>query len=241
MKPNFLICEYLINPIGIDIKKEEYGIKQSAYQIKADESFEELNSEKLTWDSGKVESDECIHIVYGGKELKSRQRIYWKIKVWDKDDIESKWSEPAFFEMGLLNVDEWKAKWIDPEEEINPQIQYPPSYLRNKFYLKEKIKKARLYITSCGVYEAWINGERVGDQVFTPGATNYDKRLQYQTYDVTEQLYEGNNNIGVILGDGWFRGKLGNNSLRNIYGQRILLLAQLEIELIWRSYHCNYG
>lgn len=243
MKPIFLRCEYLINPIGIDIKKprlywqleaskDKYGIKQSAYQIEAAESLEELNSEKLIWNSGRIESDECIHIVYGGKELKSRERIYWKVKIWDQNGKESEWSEPAYFEMGLLKVEDWKAKWIDPEKEIDSKKRYPASYLRNQFYLEEKIKKARLYITSCGVYEASINGRRVGNEVFTPGATNYDKRLQYQTYDITEYLYKGNNAIGVILGDGWFRGTLGNNSLRNVYGEHLLLLAQLEIELM---------
>lgn len=243
MKPVYLRCEYLINPIGIDIKKprlywqleaskDKYGIKQSAYQIEAAEGLEKLNSEKLIWNSGRIESDECIHIVYGGKELKSRERIYWKVKIWDQNGKESEWSEPAYFEMGLLKVEDWKAKWIDPEKEIDSKKQYPASYLRNQFYLEEKIKKARLYITSCGVYEASINGRRVGNEVFTPGATNYDKRLQYQTYDITEYLYEGNNAIGVILGDGWFRGTLGNNSLRNVYGEHLLLLAQLEIELM---------
>ncbi|MBK1809974.1 family 78 glycoside hydrolase catalytic domain [Clostridium sp. YIM B02505] len=243
MKPIFLRCEYLINPIGIDIKKprlywqfeieeDSYGFKQSAYQIKAAESIDDLENNVLTWNTEKVKSDEFTHIVYEGKELESRKRIYWKVKVWDQDGIESEWSEPSFFEMGLLKLEDWKAKWIDPEKEIEPKTQYPASYLRKEFTIKEPINKARLYITSCGVYEAYINGERVGDQVFTPGATNYNKRLQYQTYDVTEQIFIGENAIGAILGDGWFRGNISNYAWRNIYGERLLLLAQLEIELV---------
>ncbi|EOR28224.1 alpha-L-rhamnosidase [Clostridium sartagoforme AAU1] len=205
---------------------------QTAYQIKAAESLEQLENEELTWNSEKIQSDECTHIYYGGKELKSRIRIYWKVKIWDEEGKESDWSDIAFFEMGLLKVEDWSSKWINPEKEIDSNIQYPASYLRKEFCLDKAVKKARLYITSCGVYEAWINGKRVGDQVLTPGATNYDKRLQYQTYDVTELIDLKQNVLGVILGDGWFRGRVGNYGWRNIYGTGLLLLAQLEIELL---------
>ena len=215
MKPIELRCEYLYNPIGIDIKKprlfwifdhqkDAYAMKQKAYQIHAAESPEELEAGRLIWDSKRNEGDESTHIPFG-VEMKSRERIYWKVRIWDQANQLSDWSETAYFEMGLLDREDWKAHWIDPENEINPVNQYPASYLRKEFYLEENIKQARLYITSCGLYEAWINGSRIGDQVFTPGCTNYDKMLQYQTYDVTHQLNQGNNALGGILGDGWFR------------------------------------
>ncbi len=241
MKPYVLRCEFLVNPIGIDSTKprlfwkfeeaEVYGAKQTAYQIQAAQSPERLQKGELIWDSGKVVSDESNHILYQGKDLKSRERIYWQVKVWDQDKHEGEWSEPAFFELGLLKPQDWKAAWINPERETDPAVRYPASYLRNEFQLEEKVKKARLYITSCGIYEAWLNGRRVGDQVFTPGATSYNKRLQYQTYDVTGLLEKGKNAIGAILGDGWYRGSLGNAGTKNVYGTNVLLLAQLEIEL----------
>ena len=242
MKPETLRCEFLVNPIGIHAKvpglywkfirnKNSYGERQSAYQIHAAESPENLTKEKLLWDSGKVESDESAHIPYGGGELKSRQRIYWRVRVWDQDLKEGEWSDTAFFEAGLLSTAEWQAKWINPEKQTNPKLPYPASYLRKEFPVREKVKKARLYITSCGIYEAWINGHPAGDQVLTPGVTCYEKRLQYQTYDVTDLLEEGKNAVGVVLGDGWYRGSLGNHGNRNVYGTRLLLLAQLELEL----------
>jgi alpha-L-rhamnosidase len=241
MKPTELRCEYLVNPIGIDVVNPRllwkfdleqgiYGAAQTAYQIHASSTLEQLENGCLLWDSQKVESDESIHILYGGVQPKSRERIYWKIKVWDENQKEGEWSEPAYFEMGLLKDSDWSAKWVNPEKEIDKNMQQPASYLRKEFNLHENVQKARLYITSYGVYEAWLNGKRIQDQILTPGVTSYDKRLQYQTYDVANQLVKGKNAIGAILGDGWYRGSLGNAGNRNVYGKHILLLAQLEIE-----------
>jgi len=242
MKPSELRCEFLENPIGIDVVKPRlfwkfeleqdiYGAAQTAYQIHAAKTIEELENGNLLWDSKIVESEENIHILYEGMQPKSRERIYWRVKVWDEKQEEGQWSDSAFFELGFLEASDWFAKWIAPEKDVNTNMQHPPSYLRKEFKLQEKIKKARLYITSCGVYEAWLNGQRIQDQILTPGVTSYDKRLQYQTFDVTNQLTEGKNAIGVILGDGWYRGSLGNAGNRNVYGNQLLLLAQLEIEL----------
>lgn len=242
MKPTELRCEFLENPIGIDIKNPRlfwkfdlepgiYGAVQTAYQVHAARTLEQLENGNLLWDSKKVASEESIHILYEGTQPKSRERIYWRVKVWNEKQEEGEWSEPAFFEMGLIEVSDWSAKWINPEKDIDTSVKQAPSYLRKEFGLYKGIQKARLYITSCGVYEAWLNGQRIQDQILTPGVTSYDKRLQYQTYDVTNQLIEGKNAIGVILGDGWYRGSLGNAGNRNVYGSQLLLLAQLEIEL----------
>ncbi len=230
-----LRCEYLNNPIGIDIdkprlywqnKSDDYCFTQSAYQILA---YHHEDLENPVWDSGKVVSDESIHIPYEGKTLKSRDRIYWQVKTWDSQDVESEHSDLAFFEMGLLNMEDWVSKWIDPEKEIDINVQQPVSYIRKEFNIQSEVKSARLYITSCGLYEASINGKKAGDEVLTPGCTDYDLHQQYQTYDITSYIKQGDNAFGVLLADGWYRGTIGIDGHRNVYGERKLLLCQLEI------------
>ncbi|MFX0065595.1 MAG: family 78 glycoside hydrolase catalytic domain [Candidatus Hermodarchaeota archaeon] len=231
-----LRCEYLENPLGIDekhprlswkLKADHRGAKQTAYQIQCASTPNFDLSSSLIWDTGKITSDQSTHVEYKGRELKSRERIYWRVKVWNELNEASEWSEVAWWEMGLLDIKEWKAKWIDPEEDINPKEFQPAPYLRKEFQITGLIDSARLYITAHGVYEVWINGKRVGNQYFTPGRTCYDKRLQYQVYDVSSMIQEGKNTLGVILGDGWWRGSLGAGSRRNVNGERLALLAQL--------------
>ncbi len=167
----------------------------------------------------------------------SLQRYIWKIRLWDERDQAGDWSREAFFETGILDKREWKAKWINPELSCDPQIHKPASYLKTSFVLDSTMyEKARgnglgrLYITAHGLYEAWINGRRVGDFVLAPGSYNYDKRLGYQTYDVTDLLCEGENTVQVILGDGWYRSVSGVDGDRNLYGSDLALLFQLEID-----------
>ncbi len=135
----------------------------------------------------------------------------------------------AFWEMGLLHVSDWQAEWIEAEIEEDITIPQPAQYLRRTFKKKTEIKLARLYITSHGLYETFLNGKRIGDQVFTPGWTSYNKQLQYQVYDVSELLSDGENVMGVTLGDGWYRGYLAWKDRKNVYGESLGLLAQLEI------------
>lgn len=235
MRAMNLKTEHMTNPIGIDIREPylswtcEDGIKQSAYEIEVKED------NKVVWNSGKVHSD-CMHITYGG-HTKSRQRFSWKIRLWDEKDEVGEWSQDATFEMGLLDKSEWKAKWINPELECDPQIHKPASYLRTSFTINvseltkdNNPKEGRLYITAHGLYEVWINDQRVGDFVLAPGSYNYDKRLAYQTYDVTELLRDGENSVQVILGDGWYRSVSGVDGDRNLYGEDIALLFQLEMD-----------
>ena len=232
-----LRCENLENPQGIDEKKPRLswwlqsgrnGAKQTAYQIQCSRDMEFVD--EIVWDTSKVESARSLYIDYGGLDLKSRDRVYWRTRVWDVIGEVSSWSEVAFWEMGLLEPDDWKGQWIDPESEINPEEFQPAPFLRKEFEIHELTKSARLYITAHGLYEAWINGERVGNQYFTPGRTQYNKRLQYQVYDITSLLQEGTNVIGIILGDGWWRGKVGFGGERNVSGERIAVLAQIEID-----------
>ena len=131
--------------------------------------------------------------------------------------------------MGLLQPVDWKASWIEPELPEDPKTSGPSPMLRRDFAVKGDVERARAYVTSHGLYEMAINGQRVGDAVLTPGWTSYNKRLQYQTYDVTALLKKGANAIGVTLGNGWYRGYLAWDDKRNIYGDRLGLLAQIVI------------
>ena len=232
-------CEYKTNPIGIDVTRPrlswkmsstERAVRQAVYQIRAAGSVDELTMGKnLLWDSGKVDSEESVHVVYGGKIPDSRQRVWWQLRVWDNKGGDSGWSEPAFWEMGLLKKSDWKGDWIEPKLEEDPNSSNPCPMLRKEFILNGTVSSARAYVTALGLYQMEINGQVVGEQVFTPGWTAYLHRLQYQSYDVTEMLKEGNNCVGVILGDGWYRGRLGWSKRRNLYGDKVALLAQIEV------------
>lgn len=235
METTHLRCEYLENPIGIDetrprlswkLQSRKHSAKQTAYQIQCSR---EIDFTTKIWDTSKIQSSQSTHVHYEGQTLHSRDRVYWRVRVWDELDETSEWSYTAYWEMGLLNPSDWIAKWIDPEAEIDSEIIQPASFLRKEFEINESATTGRLYITAHGLYEVWINGKRVGEQYFTPGRTQYDKRLQYQTYDVTALLKQGMNSIGVILGDGWWRGKVSFGGRRNISGERISLLLQLEL------------
>ncbi len=239
LSPSHLRCEYKENPIGIDVLKPRLswqmtspgrGAKQTAYQIVVAGSPAGLEAAGgHLWDSGKVSSGESIHRPYEGPPLASSQRYYWKVRVWDGDDQPSAWSEPAFWEMGLLSPADWQAAWIQPDLEEDTSVSPPCPMLRTTFAVDGGVKSARAYVTCLGLYELALNGQRVGDEVFTPGWTSYDTRLQYQTYDVTALLRRGENAIGVTLGDGWYRGYLGFSGQRNLYGEKLALLLQLQI------------
>jgi alpha-L-rhamnosidase len=235
-----LKCEYKTNPVGIDvlsprlswvIESSKLGVMQAAYEIRAAASEKELKSKnKLVWHSGKVDSDESIHIVYAGSTLKSGDRIYWQVRVWDKNGKKSNWSTPAFWEMGLLNESDWQAKWIRADIKEDVSKSNPAHMLRKDFSLKSKIISARAYVTSLGLYELELNGVRVGEEVLTPGWTALQARIQYQTYDVTKLLNSGDNAVGATLGDGWYRGQIGFSGQRNTYGDQLALLLQLEVK-----------
>ncbi len=235
-----LKTEYKTNPIGLGVLKprlswqissEKRNIVQTAYQIKAADSAENLKNQVLVWDSGKVESDQSIHIAYDAPTLISRQSIYWQVTVWDNQGNEVVSTEKSFFEMGFLETSDWQADWITSPDEPNLKESEPCPYLAKSFSIDKPIAKARIYASALGLYELELNGQKVGDEVFAPGWTNYRKRIQYQVYDVTDQLKEGENVIGGILGDGWFRGHMGWwDDNRNTYGDHTALILQFEVE-----------
>lgn len=224
-----LRTEYLINPIGIDIRKPRFfwhcaeGIAQTAYQIVAKSSGE------VVWDSDKVHSSRMAGIAYEGPAPASRERVTWRVRLWDENDKPGDWSEEAFFEIGLLSPEDWHAHWIAGAHRPKRKQRYPVDCFRRAFALDKPIQTARLYITACGVYEARINQRRAGDFILAPGFTDYRKRLQYQTYDVTDLLRDGENVIEVKLADGWYRGSLGAMGVTGFYGKETKLLLQLEI------------
>ncbi|MHB9031480.1 MAG: glycoside hydrolase family 78 protein [Anaerolineae bacterium] len=228
-----LRCNYLVNPLGIDdpaprffwqLVSAERSVLQSAYELQVRDP-----SGVIIWDSGKVGSLRSTQVPYGGPPLVSAGRYYWRVRVWDNHGSPTYWSDEASFEMGLLSADDWRTHWISPVEPDEPLAFKPCPFLRREFMVGSGLAAARLYITARGLYEARLNGRVVGDQLFTPGCTPYDLRTQYQTYDVAAQLREGANVLGAILGDGWYRGKTGANDLRNVYGTRLSLLAQLAL------------
>lgn len=222
LRPVDLTCEYRDNPLGIDTatprfswvneaaSPEARGKAQTAYQILVAGSRELLDSDTGDlWDSGKVVCGENIQISYAGSALGSRQRAFWKVRVWDEGDRISPWSESAWFETALLDPSDWSAHWIMrnetiPEDEEVLFEDHPAPLLRTEFSIDKPVRKARAYVTGLGYYELRLNGAKVGDQWLDPGWTDYSKRVLYAAYDVTESLREGPNAVGIMLGNGWY-------------------------------------
>ncbi len=235
LKVRDVTVEYKKNPTGIDTRKPRFswkitgtgtGIMQTAYSIRV-ATDQKFPKSKMIWQSGKRGSDESVLIEYNGPALKSGQKYFWQVKVWDNKKRQSKWSETAYWETGLLSPSDWKAKWIEMQGDT---LRYAPSpHFRKEFSVTKPVAKATVYVTSHGLYELHLNGKKVGDQVLTPGWTSYGKRLQYQVFDVTNQVTRGKNAIGAVLGDGWYRGTLGWSNNWSIYGKRLGLLMQLRI------------
>ena len=234
-----LSTEYAAHPIGLDVRQPRLawhlqsgarGVVQSAYQVRVSASERSLRSGgHLVWDSGRVVSSESTQRTYDGPPLASGRRYFWQVRVWDGAGRASAWSAPAWWEMGLLDPGDWKASWIEPGLSEDASKSGPVPLLRREFQLRGPVERARAYVTAHGLYELYLNGQRVGDQLFTPGWTSYNKRLQYQTYDVTPLLQAGANAVGAQLGNGWYRGYLAWQDRRNIYGDRLGLLAQIEV------------
>ncbi len=235
-----LRTEYKVNPIGIDVKQPRLSWEivinkrnffQHAYQIRAALSEEKLiSNQDLIWNSGKVTSEQSNNLLYNGPALLSGQKIYWQVKIWGKDGEVSNWSNVVFWEMGLLKPSDWQAKWIEADLIEETGKLRPSPMLRKELEIKKEINSARLYITCHGLFELKINGEKQSDELFTPGWTSYNKRLQYLTYDVTNCLKNGSNAVALTLGDGWYRGFLGWERKRNFYGEKLALLLQINIE-----------
>lgn len=204
-----LTCEHLVNPLGIDatqprlswrLEDQRNGAVQQAYQILlGQDSLALLKETKNSWDSGKQLSSSML-VTYNGAQLKPQTTYFWKVKVWDKDGISTS-SKIASFETGMMGMDLWKGKWISDNKDIHAR---ETPYFRTEFKINKPIKSARAYIATAGLYELSMNGQRVGDHRLDPMYTRFDRRTLYVVTDVTQQLQQGENAIGVVLGNGWY-------------------------------------
>jgi alpha-L-rhamnosidase len=245
-------CEYQTNPLGLQEARPRFfwivqdpvrGARQGAYQVLVASTAENLHADRGDlWDSGKTAGDQSTHVEYAGAKLASGSRYYWKVRTWDGQDRPSPWCQPQWFEMGLLKPGDWKASWISavaplPDTIAQPHAQPPGEsrdqitpcpLLRKTLTLPAKPLRARAYVTARGLYELYVNGRRVGADFFTPGWTDYDKRIQYQTYDITDLLVPGANALGAVLADGWYCGNVSWR--RQIYGRHASFLVQVQVE-----------
>lgn len=208
------------------------GEAQTAYQIRVATSLSALEAGKPDlWDGRKVKSDRSVLVHYAGKPLKSRQECWWQVRVWNKEGRASAWSEPARWNMGLLTPGEWKAQWIgapwqgdEPTGKSADRKEYPAPLLRTDFSVGKEIASAKIYISGLGYFELYLNGKKVSDDVLVPNQTNYDKRdgldvtrvtlenndpfkgynVLYLCYDLKDQLKQGKNALGCILGNGFY-------------------------------------
>ena len=269
LQPAQLECEYQQNPIGIDASKPRLswllqsdgkshrGQEQTAYHILAASSEALLKpGEADLWDSSKVSSAQSVLVEYAGQPLASRQRCYWKVKVWDEHGMESGWSKPATWTMGLLQVQDWQpARWIGAGR---ANTSSPPVF-RHEFDISKPIRRATVFVCGLGHYELWLNGRRVGDQVIDPGWTDYRDTCLYSSFDVTKQLARGRNAVGVMVGNGMYNVVGGRYvKFKGSFGPPKLIL-QLAIEYTdgsfsilgtdeqWRTaagpitFSCTYG
>ena len=253
-----LRCEYLVAPLGIDewaprlswqLDSDRRGARQIAYRVRVAASPALLERGTADfWDSGRVESAETSHVVYAGRPLRSREACHWSVEVWPAFEspstlsVPSVISVPSLWTMGLLAPTDWHSHWIaaDPEiirrdpGAIAPALTEPgtPGLFRRAFDVPGPVRRATVYASARGLFELHLNGRRVGEDLFAPEWTDYDKRIQYRAYDVTAMLAEGRNALGAVLGDGWWSGYVGWQETRGRYGSlENSLLVQLEVEL----------
>jgi len=239
------VSEGFENPIGFydsipsfswKLSQNEDYKAQTAYTIVVASKPELLPNNPDVWNSGKVASNQSVFVKYKGVPLQSRQTIYWQVRYWDENQQPSHWSEIATIEMGLLSNSDWKARWVKiPDPKVWDTTRYGtrlfrPQYLRKAFNIDGEIKKARLYITSKGVFKPYINGEKITEDVLTPGWTPYRKRIETLTYDVTNALKKGENSIGMILAEGWHSGRFGPRRRWDTVLAPPRAICQLEIE-----------
>jgi alpha-L-rhamnosidase len=238
-----LETERRVDPIGIGepsprlswrLESDHRATEQTAYQVQVARSAT-FEDDDLLWDPGWALCRNSL-VQYAGPTLKSRERAYWRLRVVDNHQCTSPWSKTSTWEVGLLHTGAWSGRWIGY---VQPALVWgadavedsrPSPYLRRSFRIDGPIREARAYATALGLYELHVNGRRVGDELLTPGWTDYRHRIQYQTYDIGEMLRPGENVIGAILADGWYAGQMASFG-GNHYGDAPALLCELDIEL----------
>lgn len=232
LKVNGLKNPQGINPSDLNLSWQlsaSYrGAQQSAYQIQVVPADKEFNSQAMKWDTGKVQSSASLYIPYRGDQISSREKVKWRVRVWDRDNLVSDWSEVNKWSTGLINDRDWQAKWITAQEPHSIGSS-PVTYFQKEVVVRKKIKEAIIYVSSLGIYELNINGEKVGKDLFTPGWTDYNHRVQYQTYDVSNFFTNEKVVLQGIVADGWYRGFLGWEGQKAHYGTKTALIAQLHL------------
>ena len=255
-----LRCEYHTDPLGIDtarprlgwiLQSARRGQVQTAYRILVASSVERLAEGRADlWDSGKVASAQTHLVIYQGKPLASSQRVYWRVRAWDRDGVASAWSAPVTWTMGLPAADDWQARWIadpcdlrgslnsrgvgDGSRGSHPQASLEAAtlpLLRKTFTLDGPIRRAVVHVCGLGHYELFLNGIKVGDRFLDPAWSVYQKTAYYTTYDVTSSLRPGANVFGVMLGKGFYS-TAGDRRVHGVRVRRPLkLVLQAQIEL----------
>lgn len=246
-----LRCEYLVDPQGIDelfprlswrLEGRRRGLHQTAYRILVASSPELLAQGRGDrWDSGRVKSDRTTQIEYAGAAPLSRSDCHWAVQVWD-DRGKAATSPPASWTVGLTQPGDWQARWIaaspavyrSDATAVAPTATEPgtPVWFRREFSVPTGVRRATVYASARGLFELYLGGQRVGQDVLAPEWTDYDRRIHYRTYDVTDRLSPGRHVLGAVLGDGWWSGYVGWQETRGRYGSlENSLLVQLEIEL----------
>ncbi len=214
LAPFELQCEYAVNPLGVDTPAPRLfwklagtirGERQSAYEVVVATSQRALARKTgLLWDSGKVISDETIQIPYAGQPLQSSEQVFWKVRVWDQRDKPSPWSEPASWTMGVLDQADWKASWLSAPAAAGTNHNDETLLLRREFPVKSGLQRALAHVCGLGQYELFLNGSKAGQDLLSPGWTKYDKTCLYDTRDITALLHNGNNALGLLLGNGMY-------------------------------------
>ena len=242
-----LKCEYKVNPLGVDIAKPRFswilesaqrGVKQKAYHLIVASSLKNLEENVGDiWDSQNILSDQTIQVVYGGKPLESNRKYYWKVQIQDQNG-QTHPGEPAFWTTGLLHDSDWKAKWIGLDKAVGEDQPDKPHrilsarMLRHEFNAEKKVKSATAFVSGLGLFEFYLNGQKIGDQVLAPALSEYNKRAFYITFDVTKNIQPGKNAMGLILGNGRYFGLRGgpNQNTRNFGFPKVVLQLEIQYE-----------
>ncbi len=228
-----LKVEYQDNPLSVEANQPRFSWKlntavkntlQKSYEIRVGQDAKSLAAGKAILWKDAQSSEQSVHINYAGPALQSRTRYFWQVRIKDNHGNATSWSEVKFWQMGIKPED-WSAQWISvPTQDTS----HKSPLFRKEVSIDKKIQQATAYITAKGLYEAAVNGKKLGDAYFAPGWTSYAKRLQFQTYDVTEALKKGNNVLAVTLGDGWYKGHIGFGHQTNTYGNTRALCCKLK-------------
>ena len=231
-----VVCNYQRGIYGIHkdvlfgwrLKSDRRAVVQTAYRVQI---FLSTDCSKPLYDTDRIESEEsvAVSLPYFSPEDASQYSV--RVMVWDNTEEQSPWSEPITIETAR-GKSEWKALFITADVYEDDKDKSDARLLRKEFVLDEKLVSAKAYTTALGLYEFYVNGTRVGEDLFTPGWTSYTKRLLYQSYDLTDLLDEGTNCIASMVGSGWYKGVIGWELYNNHYGEKTAFFCQLELETV---------